>query len=120
MTRNRLRKLPVVHSTLAALRSQMFHTIVDMGDITWQITSIAIEKEMGFYFDKDYLVKWAYSHQIPLEYTRTCIKRTSKHCGICECCYGRKKSFQDVNLTDKTKYTDDRPYSEIDLAINNR
>lgn len=97
------------HSTLTALRSQMLHIVTDMGDPEWQITSIAIEKELGFYFDKDVLVKWAHEHKLPLEKTRTCVESGEIHCGICECCYDRKRSFEEAGIPDRTKYEDARP-----------
>lgn len=101
----------VYHSTLTALRSQMLHVVTDMGDPEWQITSIAIEKELGFYFDKDVLVKWAHEHKLPLEKTRTCVESGEIHCGICECCYDRKKSFENAGIEDKTEYKDTRSSS---------
>jgi len=105
------------HSTLTALRSQMLHAIIDMGESSWQITSIAVEKELGFYFDKDVLVKWAYKHNIPLEHTRTCIEASKKHCGVCECCYDRKRSFEEAGVVDKTKYNDYRKSIAVKTLI---
>jgi 7-cyano-7-deazaguanine synthase len=105
------------HSTLTALRSQTLHTIIDMGDKSWQIASIPVEREMGYYFDKDFLVKWAYDHNLTLERTRTCVEGSKKHCGICECCYDRKRSFEEACIIDKTEYIDNRKSSEVKLLI---
>lgn len=96
------------HSTLTALRSLMLHVCTDMGDFHWQITSLAIEKELGLYFDKDVLVKWAHEHYLPLEKTRTCIENTLIHCGQCDACYDRKRSFEEAGVEDKTEYLDKR------------
>ncbi|KKT48982.1 MAG: 7-cyano-7-deazaguanine synthase [Candidatus Collierbacteria bacterium GW2011_GWC2_44_18] len=101
------------HSTLTAMRSLMFHIAVDMGDPSWQVTSLPVEKEMGFYFDKDTLVKWASKHDLPLEKTRTCVELSEKHCGVCDCCYDRKRSFEVAGVKDKTEYIDIRPSSQI-------
>lgn len=101
------------HSTLTAMRSLMLHTCVDMGDFSWQITSLALERELGYYFDKDVLVKWAYEHDIPLEKTWTCYENASVHCGVCEACYDRKRSFEEANVPDKTKYRNKITSKEI-------
>lgn len=101
------------HSTLTAMRSLMFHIAVDMGDPSWQVTSLPVEKELGFYFDKDSLVKWASEHDLPLEKTRTCVELSEKHCGVCDCCYDRKRSFEVAGVRDLTEYIDNRPSDQI-------
>lgn len=101
------------HSTLTALRSQMLHTIIDMGDPSWQITSLPMEKELGFYFDKPVLIKWASKHEIPVEKTRTCVELTDLQCGSCLLCNIRKSSFEQAGIVDKTEYIDKKPTNLI-------
>lgn len=96
------------HSTLTALRSQMLHIIIDMGDISWQVSALPIEKELGLYFDKPVIIKWADEHDIPVEKTRTCVELTDIQCGVCVMCYNRKRSFIDAGVVDKTEYIDKR------------
>lgn len=94
----------LLHSSLTALRSLMFHICVDMGDWNWQLTSIAVEKELGYYFGKDVLIKWAYQYDLPLEKTRSCIESKMRHCGKCKSCITRKQAFKMANVPDLTEY----------------
>ncbi len=93
------------HSTLTAVRALTFQICVDMGDFDWQICALPIEKELGYYFDKDVLVRWATEKNLPLEKTRTCYGGEPLHCGICAACYDRKRGFEEAGIKDKTQYT---------------
>lgn len=95
-------------TTLTGLRSLMHHVCVDMGDMSWQISALPIEKELGFYLDKDDLLKWADCENLPVEKTRSCFEDQNAHCGICYACKHRKKSFEDAGIDDKTIYLDAR------------
>lgn len=100
-------------TTLTALRSLMHHVCVDMGDASWQITSLPIEKEIGYYLDKDDLLKWADINNIPVEKTRSCFFDKEDHCGYCYACKHRKESFEISGIKDKTKYIDKRTFGEL-------
>ncbi len=96
------------HSTLTALRSQMLHTCIDMSDSSWQVSSVAIEREIGHYLDKADLIQIAAGMDMPLERSRTCYSADILHCGACEACYDRKSAFEKAGIQDKTEYTDTR------------
>ncbi len=41
---------------------------------------------------------------VPLEFTYSCSQSSTQHCGICECCRERIKSFLDAGAKDETQY----------------
>jgi 7-cyano-7-deazaguanine synthase len=53
---------------------------------------------------KSDLVKAAVELSVPLELTWSCYRDSEKHCGQCEACINRKKSFCEVDIADPTKY----------------
>jgi len=100
-------------TSMTGLRSLMQHICIDMGDMTWQVTALPLEKEMGFYLEKDDLLRWAKSGDLPVENTRSCFGSQEKHCGVCYACKHRKISFEDARLEDKTKYLDTRASKDL-------
>jgi len=90
------------HQTLTALRSVMFDICNTSGDYTLQTASLFIEKELGYFFSKDFVVNWAKIHNIPLHKTWTCWNRTGLFpCGTCVTCRYRKE----IMLKNKMKDT---------------
>ena len=96
---------PVLHSSLTAVRVANLLMCQITADYNWQFISLPIEKELGNYFGKARLVKWAYENDIPLEKTRSCYKASKEHCGECfPACKNRKKAFADADIEDSTSY----------------
>lgn len=94
------------YETLTSMRSVMQNMCILTGDRNWQYTSLALEKEIGFFFDKDVLIRWANEMKYPLEKMFSCISPTnySVHCGKCYFCQYRKKSFALAAVQDPTEY----------------
>jgi 7-cyano-7-deazaguanine synthase in queuosine biosynthesis len=96
---------PPRHSTLTAIRMVNLLVCQIMGDYNWQVISIPIERELDNYYGKDYYVKWAAEHDLPLEKTRSCYRDQRDHCGICyPACQNRKEAFIRARVADKTIY----------------
>jgi len=96
---------PARHSTLTAIRMVTMLICQIMGDYNWQVISIPLERELGNYYGKDYYVKWAAEHNLPLEKTRSCYKDQQEHCGVCyPACQNRKDAFKRAGIIDKTVY----------------
>lgn len=96
---------PPRHSTLTAIRMLNLLLCQIMGDYNWQIMAIPLERELGNYYGKEYYVKWAYEHGIPLDKTRSCYKDQQKHCGVCyPACQNRREAFGRANVPDTTIY----------------
>jgi 7-cyano-7-deazaguanine synthase in queuosine biosynthesis len=96
---------PPRHSTLTAVRMLNLLLCQVMGDYNWQVIAIPLERELGNYYGKEYYVKWAYEHGIPLEKTRSCYKDQSEHCGACyPACQNRREAFKRAEVPDATIY----------------
>lgn len=92
------------YETLTALRTNMYNICNLTNDYSWQFTSLALEKELGFFFKKSVLINWAKNNNIPIEDSSSCIKYSYFHCGECGYCNLRKISFRDSGVVDKTIY----------------
>ena len=92
------------YETLTSIRSNNYNICNLTGDFSWQLSSLALEKELGFIFEKETLVEWAYAHNLPVELSNSCIKFSYYQCGKCGFCLLRKKSFLSAGITDKTIY----------------
>lgn len=95
------------YETLTALRSNMYNICNLTNDYSWQFTSLPLEKELGFFFEKETLIKWAKKYNLPIEKSNSCIKYSYYHCGTCGYCLFRKKSFKESSIYDKTIYLSD-------------
>ncbi len=94
------------YETLTAIRSVMQNICILTGDMSWQYTSLALEKEVGNFWDKDVLIKWAAEKKYPLEMMFSCISPINYkiHCGRCYFCQYRKQSFTRAGVPDPTEY----------------
>ncbi len=92
--------------TLTATRLFMKAAIELTGDESWQISSLPLEKELGFFHKKWEWIKWGAEQKIPLEKTRSCIIWGETQCGNCLSCILRKNSFKKAKVKDKTVYKD--------------
>lgn len=91
--------------TLTCLRSIMMQVCAATNDYTWQVYAFPIEKELGFFYDKDFFVKWGTANKVPLAKTRSSCKSTSLyHCGICHLCSMRRSAFKRAEIPDPTIY----------------
>lgn len=94
-----------IDMTLTTMRGTMLGICLVTHDFDWQITSLPLEKELGFFYDKDYFIKWAVEHNLPLEKTRSsCRSKSDIHCGECLLCNIRKEAFRKARISDKTIY----------------
>ena len=106
------------YETLTALRVNTFNVIHLTGDYSWQITSLALEKELGYFFNKEALIRYASIYQIPIEHTFSCIKYSYYHCGKCIYCEGRKKIFKRSGINDKTIYLNESKIPLVAQIVN--
>lgn len=100
------------YESLSSLRSVMLNICAVDHDFSWQFTSLPMEKELGFFFEKDVLVKIGNELGLPLEKTWTCYLGGTKHCGDCAPCWTRKDAFRDAGVFDQTNYNDNRTVTE--------
>ncbi len=73
-------------------------------DLSWQITALPLERSIGLYIEKPTLIKVAARLGLPLEHTRSCIRKTTLHCGECAGCMRRKTAFKESGLMDPSRY----------------
>ena len=66
--------------------------------------SLPIETEFGNYFDKEVYVHYLDKYNIPIEKTRTCVKKFDIQCWDCPPCYDRRLSIKRAWVIDKTEY----------------
>lgn len=91
--------------TFTSLRSMMFNACNTTQDYKLQISSIAIEKELGHFLAGKDLVKIGSKLEFPIEKTWSCQKNGSRyHCGKCPNCGNRKYKFSNAGVDDKTIY----------------
>lgn len=96
------------YESLTSLRSIMLNLCIVDDDYSWQFTSLPMEKNLGYYFDKDFLVKAGHEIKLPLEKTWTCYLGLSHQCGACPPCWTRKVAFKKSRVKDKTIYLVDQ------------
>jgi hypothetical protein len=100
------------HSSLTWTRVTNLAICQYFNDYNWQLISLAIEKELGNQYDKDIMIKYCDNHNIPLQFTRTCVESSEIQCGKCICCYDRRRCFKLAGVEDKTEYLNAYPDSE--------
>ncbi len=96
------------HHTLTAFRSLMLHVCISLGDFSYQITSLPIEKELELFLDKQDILKISKQIDAPLHLTRTCRNISKFPCGRCALCAIRKEEFTKARITDHTIYEQQR------------
>ncbi len=92
------------YETLTALRLLMLEICIMTKNFEWQFSALPIEKELGLFYDKDFLIRWGYQHKLPLEKTWTCFHGKPVQCGQCSTCLDRRHSFLTAKIIDKTRY----------------
>jgi len=93
------------HSSLTSIRLQNLLMCNVTGDWEWQYISIPTELELGNYYSKSRLVKFASECGIPLEHTRSCTSGDPIQCGLCTmACKDRRLAFKRAGVEDKTQY----------------
>lgn len=92
------------YESFTSLRSVMFSLCCADNDFSWQFTSLPMERELNFYFEKDTLIKYGNFLKIPLEKTRSCCNPFRFHCGTCPPCGVRQDGFSRSGVTDLTTY----------------
>jgi len=98
--------------TFTSLRSMMFHACNTTQDYHLQISSLAIEKELGHFLSAKELIQANKYLNLPLESTWSCQKKDSRyHCGECPNCGNRRYKFSIAKVDDKTIYLSDYKYS---------
>jgi len=103
-------------TSLTAIRTTNLNICVNENDYSWQLSSLAIEKELGFYLNKEDLIPLV-NPFIPLEKTWSCYQGKKKQCGQCFTCWGRKNAFEKANITDKTIYYQSSNLKKLYLKI---
>ncbi len=91
--------------TLTSLKSIMFNACNTTQNYKLQISSLAIEKELGYFLSAKEFIRAANKINLPLEYTWSCLKKGSQHhCGKCFGCGNRQFRFSISGIKDKTIY----------------
>lgn len=94
----------MAYETLTALRSAMVSICLLQNDFSWQFTSMALEKEVGFFLEKFEILQWCNQENISLKKTWSCYFPFKLHCGECMGCVVRKSHFSQARIADETIY----------------
>lgn len=94
------------YESLTSLRSIMFNLCLTDNDFSWQFTSLPMERQLGFYFDKEVLVRIGNEQNLELDKTWTCFQGKKYQCGDCPPCGTRKDAFKSAGIKDPTLYED--------------
>lgn len=100
----------VSSQTFTALRATLFAVCAATDDYTWQIASLAFEKELGHWLEKQDLIRLGAKMKLPLEHTWSCYSARKYQCGDqCLTCQYRRIAFHKAKVRDMTHYeADDR------------
>ena len=96
--------LVMKYETLTFLRSATNHICQLMGDYSWQVSSLPVEKELGYYFDKEPLIQWCAKYKVPIHKSFSCLDPHYFHCGHCYYCKRRKNISKKTGEKDNTFY----------------
>ncbi|MFH0750166.1 MAG: 7-cyano-7-deazaguanine synthase [Candidatus Gottesmanbacteria bacterium] len=92
------------YETVTAFRLIMLNLISMTRDTSFQFYALPMEPELGYFFDKEELIRWGVSVGIPLARTWTCGRGGYFQCGQCTQCSVRKDRFEISGIQDKTIY----------------
>lgn len=104
-----------IYESLTSFRSIMLGLCCQDNDFSWQFTSLPMEKELGFWFGKEEMVKIGTRHGISMEKSWTCFFDggiDKRQCGRCDACYHRKDAFNKAGIKENYKYRDEMFYSK--------
>jgi 7-cyano-7-deazaguanine synthase in queuosine biosynthesis len=73
-------------------------------DYSWQYTSLALEKSLGLWLEKQDLVTIGQGAGLPLEKSWSCYNKYPQQCGTCVACKSRQQAFKNADVLDKTIY----------------
>ncbi len=95
----------VPSQTFTSMRNALLSACSVTANYDLQYCSLAMEKELGFWFDKSDFIKIGHQMGLPLEKTWTCYKSGKYQCGdSCLTCKNRVNSFVEAGVEDKTIY----------------
>ncbi|MCL4383831.1 7-cyano-7-deazaguanine synthase [Patescibacteria group bacterium] len=106
-----------VYESLTSLRSVMLSLCCQDQDFQWQFTSLPMEKELGYFFEKDTIVKIGKDHGIPMNKTWTCCLSKKYQCGDCTTCWTRKNAFKKACIRDTYIYLNERKVGTFGLGL---
>lgn len=98
----------VPSQSLTSLRNALLSACNLTSNYDFQYTSLALEKELGFWFKKSDFIKIGHQLKIPLEKTWTCSEAGKNQCGQCFVCLSRKQEFRAAQVPDLTLYQSDQ------------
>ena len=105
------------YETLTFTRLAMSHVCHSTGDFNWQVSALALEKNLGHYFDKDVLISYAKKHHLPVHDTYSCLEPHLFHCGDCHYCHTRHRQMMKNYSNDKTIYINRNRWSKHILFL---
>jgi 7-cyano-7-deazaguanine synthase in queuosine biosynthesis len=109
-----------IYESLTSFRSIMLGLCCQDNDFSWQFTSLPMEKELGFWFGKEEMIKIGTKHEIPMEKSWTCFFDggiDGRQCGRCDACYHRKDAFNKAGVRENYKYRNEMFYSELAIKL---
>lgn len=111
----------VSSQTFSSLRTTLFSVCVATDNYTWQMASLAFEKEIGHWLEKHDLISIGAKMKIPLENTWSCYNSRKYQCGDqCLTCQYRRIAFNKAKVIDKTHYESDDFYQKLIRKIKNK
>lgn len=95
----------VPSQSLTAVRNALLAACSATANYTIQYSALAIEKELGFWFEKSDYIKIGVKLHLPLEKTWSCYHANKYQCGdACLACQSRRFEFAKAQVKDKTIY----------------
>lgn len=99
----------VPSQSFTSLRNALLSACSVTANYKIQYCSLAMEKELGFWFEKKDFIKIGYQMGLPLEKTWSCYSAGKYQCGdSCLTCQSRRYEFGLAGVEDKTKYLCDQ------------
>jgi 7-cyano-7-deazaguanine synthase in queuosine biosynthesis len=96
----------VPSQSFTSVRNAMLAACSAASNYKIQYSALAIEKELGFWFEKSDYIKIGSKLKIPLEKTWSCYQTGKYQCGDqCLACQSRRFEFAKARVEDKTIYS---------------